>query len=193
MPLNLTLQLLVSIIVCFLYLLFYLQSQNKKLKLWELWGCRADGSQAWRPFLHFPQSTSCKNFWDHREKENLVLLMENENPRGIYESWKGNGFSWYGEEVHEAGTQNSEPAFHHVTHRGGTETCQRDCIGYRCPRMSKFILFNCHGNTSCLWNHAGEWGGLHVQMYIYSDFYKPHYFQRRARWKQPTYKTRLCN
>lgn len=77
---------------------FYVQNQHEKLGLTvflKLWGCRADGTiENPEPFSsHFLQNASYKDFCNHREEENLILLIENENPLRIYKPWQGSGCS----------------------------------------------------------------------------------------------------
>lgn len=140
----------------------------------ELWGCTADGTvkvlTTAKPSLL--QSASCKDFWDHREKENLILLIENENPRSIYKTWRGSGCSLHDTEESAGQGPKTRSLLSIMLHtEKGPRLPEIVYIGYRCPPKSKFILLNCHGNTSCFWNHERErWGGFHVQTYIYSDF-----------------------
>lgn len=58
------------------------------------------------------------------------------------------------------------------TQRRDTDVPEIVYIGYRCPQKSKFIRLNCHGNTSCLWNHEARErrAGFCVQTYTNNDF-----------------------
>lgn len=46
-------------------------------------------SRAWRPFLHFLWSVSCKIFWDHGEKEYLILWMAKWKSPSVHATWRG--------------------------------------------------------------------------------------------------------
>lgn len=150
--------------------------------------------RAWRPLIHLLQNASCKNFWDHKEKANLILLMENENPCSIYETWRGSSCSHRDTEKDMGQGPRTLSLLSIMFHSGGMQTCQRAYIRCRCLQRSEFTLCSSYGNTSCLWNHGVRGVRRATCSDIYLQWlYKSHYFQRRTRWKQPVHTTRLTN
>lgn len=79
-------------------------------------------------FLHFLQSASCKDYWDHSEKENLIFLMENENPRSIYETWRGSGYSLHDMETYMGQRPKTLSLLSIMLHTGKGQRHARDSL-----------------------------------------------------------------
>jgi hypothetical protein len=132
---------------------------------------------------HLLQSASCKDFWDHREKENLILLIENENPCSIYETWRGSGCSLHDTEKYIGQEPKTLSLLSITVYREGTQTYQIVYIGYRCPKRSKFILSNCHDNTSCLWNHEERGEEGYMLRHIFTVILQTLLFPKKSKMK----------